>query len=314
MNALTDPFKQLVERRLWPVALLLIAALVAVPLLLVKKDSGSDVIPSATASVPAGQSPTQSIVSESDATKRDRARSVLGDRKDPFRPAQLHRVPKVKTPSAGTALNTRTPAGATGGANPGGGTAPPPTTGPLPTAPVTPLTPKPTFELYSLQVRVGDPAAELKTRNLKRLTGLPGGSNPALLYIGLLADHKSAVFIVDAGATVIGDGHCAPEPGNCQTLTLKPGQTVFVTRGAKQYEVDLLKINTKKTADARAAAASRKAVASGGRKALRARISRIGAYRYSSSSGTLHKLSAKAQAARVLKSAFAGLDGFTSTG
>ena len=36
MNNLADPFKQLVERKLWPIALLLVAALVAIPMLLGK--------------------------------------------------------------------------------------------------------------------------------------------------------------------------------------------------------------------------------------------------------------------------------------
>src|SRR3712207_7315722 len=49
------------------------------------------------------------------------------------------------------------------------------------------------------------------SRNVKRLTGLPGGTHPAVLYLGLTDDHQSAVFLVDAGVNVLGDGECDPD-------------------------------------------------------------------------------------------------------
>jgi len=322
---LADPFKQLVERRLWPVALLLVAALVAIPFVLVKKDEGRDVLPAATAALPAGgEDPSQTLVGASDAEKRDSVRSVLGDRKDPFRPAQVRRVPKPETADTTASLGTQAPTGASGGpdvssgggsdvSSGGGTTAPTTPTGPVPTR--TPEAQKPSYELYSLIVRVGDPDAGLKTRNLKRLSGLPGGTSPALLYLGLRDDHKTAVFIVDAGATVLGDGTCQPAPDNCQTLELRPGETEFVTRGGKLYEVDLVKIITKKTSSPKAVQAAHKSVARGGRKALRARIARVGTYHYSERTGTLRKLSRKAQSARVAKASASGANGaFSSSG
>lgn len=318
MNALADPFRQLVERRLWPVALLLVAALIAVPMLLSSKDTGADVIPPATAAVETDQENLSgSLVSAADANKRDATRSVLGDRKDPFRPAQLHRVPKPDTGAAtGAALGTTPTVGTSSGAGGGGSNSPSAPAAPGgPIATSTPAAPKPTYELYSLIVRVGDPDSGLKTRNLERLSGLPGGTSPALLYLGLRDDHKTAVFIVDAGATVLGDGTCKPAPDNCQTLELKPGDTEFVTRGKKTYEVDLVKIITKKTSDPKAVAAAHESVAPGGRKALRAQIARTGAYRYSERRGTLQKLTRKAQSARVAKASSSGSDDtFTSNG
>lgn len=320
---LADPFKQLVERRLWPVALLLVAALIAVPVLLTKKDAGAGMVPAA-AETPAGDNPSASVVTLSDATRRDEVRSVLGDRKDPFRPAQLRRVPKPETADTAASLGTQAPTGASGGpdvssgggsdvSSGGGTTAPTTPTGPVPTG--TPEVQKPSYELYSLIVRVGDPDAGLKTRNLKRLTGLPGGTSPALLYLGLRDDHKTAVFIVDAGATVLGDGTCQPAPDNCQTLELRPGETEFVTRGEKLYEVDLVKIITKKTSSPKAVQSAHRSVARGGRQALRRRIAQVGAYRYSERSGTLEKLSRKAQAARVAQASASGSpDTRTSTG
>ena len=43
MNTITEPLRALVRRKLWPVALLLVAALVAVPMLLAKQPEASAV-------------------------------------------------------------------------------------------------------------------------------------------------------------------------------------------------------------------------------------------------------------------------------
>jgi hypothetical protein len=298
MNVLADPFKQLVERKLWPIALLLVAALVAVPVLLTKKADDGGALPTASTSVPAGQSPTEPVVSVADAAKADSLRAVLGDRKDPFRPAQVHHVPKAEDPltqGAGTATTVDTGVSTGGGSTTGGTTV---GGGDVVTTPdVTPVpTPAPeTFELYSLQVRFGSTDGELVSRNVKRLTGLPGGTNPAVLYLGLLDDHKTAVFLVDAGVNVLGDGECDPSPDNCQTLTLKKGETEFLTRGDQQWELDLVDINVKKTDDADVARRARVAEARNGRKVARRMGAGKSAYRYSAKTGALRHL---AKAAR----------------
>ncbi|MEJ7893105.1 MAG: hypothetical protein WKF94_10735 [Solirubrobacteraceae bacterium] len=310
MNALADPFKQLVERRLWPVALLLVAALIAVPLLLAK-DPEATVLPSAVAGVPADQGVPESIVSLDDPARRDEARAVLGSRKDPFRPAQLKPVPTVEDSLGSASVQATADNGASASGNfssEGGGSSPapePPSVpapvdlDPAPTRtadltrepePTPDTTPEPTFDLYSVQVRFGDIATgELKTRNVKRLTSLPGGTNPAVLYLGLSENKQSAVFLVEAGVEVVGDGRCDPSPDSCETLVLEPGETVFLTRGERQFELDLVEIHTAKTTDEAKARKSRTAVADGGRAALR-RMKSASRYRYSAASGTVREL------------------------
>jgi hypothetical protein len=281
-----DPFKQLVERRLWPVALLLVAALVAIPFLLSKKQE-TEVLPLATNAAPAGQADTQSVVSLGDAERRDQLRAVLGDRKDPFRPAQIHHIKKATdtlTTDAGAPTTVASTGTDTGGGG-GGETITTPTV--TPTATPTPA-PK-TYDLYSLQVRFGLTDGDLRTRNVKRLTGLPGGEHPAALYLGLLSGHKSAVFIIDAGVEVLGDGHCDPSPTDCQTLTLKRGETEFLTRGDKQWELDLVDIHVKQTTDPTKAAESRREIAADGRRSLRGLAARINHYAYDTASGSLRQ-------------------------
>jgi hypothetical protein len=307
MNALADPFKQLVERKLWPLALLLVAALVAVPLLLTEKPAETSPLPAATTGVPAGQGETESVVSLADANKTDKLRAVLGNRKDPFRPAQFHRVPKDETlTQAGQATVVEPTGSSSGGSSaPSGGT---PVAGDTPSTPVeTPVpaapTPAPkTYDLYSLEVRFGPTDGELVSRNVKRLTGLPGG-NPALLYLGLMPDHKTAVFLVDAGVNVLGDGECDPSPDNCQTLTLEKGETEFINRGGEQWELDLIDIHVKKTTDARAARKARAAEARNGRKLARRMGARSSAYRYDAGEGTLQRVAKVSRHSRAPRNA-----------
>ena len=64
MNAIKDTWHQLVRRRLWPVAILLVGALVAVPMVLAK----APVQPSADpVAKPSSESPTASFVALADA-------------------------------------------------------------------------------------------------------------------------------------------------------------------------------------------------------------------------------------------------------
>jgi len=303
MNDLSAPFRQLVERRLWPLAVLLLAALVAVPLLLAKDVVEAPVGSSSVAAV-AAQADTQPVVALGQVETRESARQVLGSRKNPFEPAIPER--RVKAPKAARSQSTGSTGGAsTGGASAGGGlsTGPvPPLSGggtpvTAPTAPVAPAAPKPAYELYSLRVRWGDSTeSPLPKRNLKRLTALPDSTAPALIYLGLLDDKKTAVFLVDATATVQGDGRCRPTPDNCQTLEMRVGDTAFVDvaddrANSKQYQIDLVKIRTKKTTDAKAAKRSYAAESSSGRRALRSRVSRVAGFDYDRDSGTLRRKS-----------------------
>ena len=326
MNLLADPFKQLVERRLWPVALLLVAGLVAVPMLLKKEPAPAPAGPVSLSAVPAGQGATEPVVSLSDPAAREEVRAVLGDRKDPFRPAQVRAVPKPEDPLAGTTATAQASVdsgasgagdvSSSGGSSTGGGSSAPapssdpvdpaPPVAPDPTAQPTPEpTPRPTYEVYSLTVRFGDvETGELETRNVKRLTGLPGG-NPAALYLGPTDDGESAVFLVDASVEVVGDGDCKPAAENCETLEMEPGETVFLERGGKQWELDLIRINTRKTTDAAEARKARAAVAPGGRAALRRMGGRV-PYRYDAGSGVLLKTKAGGRGLKAASFSAAG--------
>jgi hypothetical protein len=306
MNAITNTWQGLVQRRLWPVALVLLAALVAVPVVLAEDPAPA---PAPVATAPVSEDPSElasaPIVAVAAAEQREQGRDVVGKRKNPFEPAAQPKAAKAATAKAGTetgtpATRTTTASGSKPAASGGtGGGASAPT--PVP-APVAPSTPKPTYETFSLTVRFGDATgATLDKQNLKRLTALPSVDEPALIYLGLLADAKTAVFLLDASAMAQGDGVCKPRASDCQTIHLREGETEFIdvtnANGAiKQYQLDLVDIKRKKTTSAKAA----KAVAVGARKALRGRAALASAYEFELSSGTLLKRPAKASGARVL--------------
>lgn len=303
MNDIAVPFRQLVERRLWPLAVLLIAALVAIPVLLSK---GADPAAPPAAVAAAEQGETQPIVSLSEPGKRDSVRKVLGSRKNPFRLAVAPKKAKPeKAPAAQQAQTENTaPASKPSTAAPAAPVTAPVTAPVVPTTPPVVATPAPvakTYEMYSLQVRFGESTSTaLPGRTLKRLTALPSDEDAALIYLGLLKDRKTAVFVVDADAQVSGDGTCRPSPQNCETLEMKRGDTAFVDVSTgeegslpQQYQLDLVKISTKKTTDAEAAKRSYASVAKGGRAALRARVSRVGKFTFDRGTGLVSKRRAR---------------------
>ena len=87
MNALLDPFKSLWQRKLWPVAVLLVGALVAVPMVLANEPISAT--PPANAQAKAEDDLPATFVTAAEPAEDGERRRVLGDPKDPFAPAPL---------------------------------------------------------------------------------------------------------------------------------------------------------------------------------------------------------------------------------
>jgi hypothetical protein len=295
MKPITDTWRHLVRRRLWPVAVLLVAALVAVPKLLAK--TPEPVAPpaanaqAAAASEQAAAEPVVALVDDTSTTRR----RVLGAQKDPFEPKALPKVKKTAKKSAKTAAAPKAKAVAT--ATPSA-----PSTPATGTAPVTPVatatpTPAPTYPLYSIKVNFGRTDAEAtSSQTVKRLGVLPSVETPVLVYRGVEDGGKVAVFELTGDVIAQGDGVCDPSPTDCQILKLKVGDTEFldITGTGEdtdaQYELDLTAIRTKTTKSssdlAKASTAGRALLGALGAKST-------ARYAYDPKTGTLHKLSAK---------------------
>ena len=221
MNAITTTWRQLVRRRLWPVALLLLAALAAVPVLLAREPAApAPIAPIAVTA--ADDTIAEPVVAKVTAEDRDRRRRVLGVRKDPFRPAPIKKAKKAKTAkadeakteSAPTKSSTDTSAAGGGGVTEAGGE---------------PAPEKKYYAPGTIIVRFGDAAGgELQRFAVNKLEALPDDELPLLVYMGLTKDGKKARFLVDAAVEVDGDGVCKPHRSSCETIELAVGETEFL--------------------------------------------------------------------------------------
>jgi hypothetical protein len=263
MSVITDTWRQLVRRRLWPVAVLLVAALAAVPFLLSKDPEQTvSVAPPSGAATGKGVLASEPIVSVAGPEDRAKRRHVLGARHDIFKPtAKPPKAPKeakVATANAGGEASGPAETPAQGAS--GGGTAttpletlPLPLPVPVPVAPApapAPATPAKKWPADSLTVRFGDSTAESREKMLlRRLRPLPSAEDPVAIYLRLKDDGKTAVFLLKAGVVPTGDGRCRPDRRSCETVELKAGETEFLDvvgedgEVAAQYQLDVLKIH-----------------------------------------------------------------------
>jgi hypothetical protein len=291
MNLITEPFRALVRKKLWPVALLLVAALVAVPFTMAKEPEAPVASAQPATKKEEGMPATfVSVDEDGDVTER---RRVLGVSKDPFAPAELDKKTKaaLKKAKAKKAQEEGSKSGAGaepdskgGGASGGGGgttTEPPVSDAPAPAK---------TYPLYSIKVRFGPVDAAQKAKTVERLAVLPNADAPVLVYRGVEEGGKIAVFELTGSVTAEGDGGCEPSPEDCQVLRLREGETEFITvndTGTEtdaQYQLEVVKIHTSKTASkselTKASAAGRKVLSKLGRKTR---------YSFDGETGTLRK-------------------------
>lgn len=252
-------WQDLRAKRLWPVALGLLVALVAVPVLLTKSAPPSaahppaPVLPPPVAGLPAV---TQRLVSGAELER---------SRRDPFSP-QKGAQPTTSSPTTSSFPSTGTPpsvAGGTGNAVTMGGTvtaAPPaPLGGSTTTAGSNPSgsspasggdgsggsgssdngspgngsggngsgghTPPPTGlsarQSYAVKLAITNSSGGINTVDpLQRLSVLPSLQHPLMVELGVLEGGDQVLFALEPGTVVSGPGQCIPGPINCQIVAL----------------------------------------------------------------------------------------------
>ena len=305
-NLLSD----LVARRLWPIAGVLVVALVAIPLVL--SSSVPEAVEAPPASTPAAPPAAVTVIEEQDPRG---GKAPIG--LDPFRrPAekQPESAPApasgaVTDPTAGSAAGGPTAFGAGAPAGSGGGVALP--TGledidvvPVDSAPATddttpaeaspeqgtstpaeaPATPaEPADEnltSYHVDVRFGAPGATTARQDLERLAALPSAENPQVQYLGVAADGTTALFLPGNGngAAVSGDGRCTPTPAECRRLELAAGQKAVLQIAAagdqvETVELEVVSVEAQTAPSPAVATAARKRESVTGRLVLRQAVS-----------------------------------------
>ena len=242
-----DVVYDLRTRGLLPIAIVLVVALVAVPLLIARGSSESaNPSPQPTADVGNTAAELQAAVVSYDPGVRD-YKKRLNDLspKNPFRQqfaqsaAKASQLESTVTPtSTGTSsASTESSSGSsdTSGSNGGSSTGKKKNQKPTPTA-----------YTYSVNVMAGDVTVPLTPfNNVPALTTLPGQTTPVLVYYGLSSDNAKALFLVSNKASgLTGPGTCLPAPDDCALLALAAGQSEDMVYGVdgKTYRIAVSQI------------------------------------------------------------------------
>jgi hypothetical protein len=246
---LRDLWSDLREKRLWPVAALLLVGLIAVPVVLSKP---TEEPPAVTAAAPKAQGPDVAkglaalTVAEDDAGE--------GSTLDVFDPSNPFKPPKDIIANSDESTDSGAPSdsggGDTGAASGGstdtsgdtGGTTPAPTGGETKTVEYR----------FVIDGGLTVNGKKKKFESLKTVGLLPNEKNPLLAYIGVGKNLDNAIFLVDT--TLIpdadGDGKCKPSRAKCAFLYLGPGETQkFTTADGDTYKLRISQIRKVEVTD-----------------------------------------------------------------
>ena len=102
---------------------------------------------------------------------------------------------------------------------------------------------------FQLDLKIGRPGREKRYRNVTRLTFLPSQKLPALLFMGVTVDEKSALFFVHPGLEHQGEGDCTPGPKNCRFLRLGIGKEHYLSTDDREFHITLLGIDRVKLSE-----------------------------------------------------------------
>ena len=300
-STISGIYQDLVQRRLWPIALALVIALIAIPVLLSKSASES----SGTSTTPApvapaggfGSLPAFKPVVTTEGSKSSEIKKSLNDfhTKDPFEVQGLSTGGGSSTSGSGdvtvaggAASGDTTVAGGSsstvdsGTVDSGSTGTSGQSTGQGDTA--SSLTPK--FYTYTVDVRFGK-ADNLDKKNLDPFRALPNSQDPVVVFMGVKTDGETAVFLVSAATGTTGEGNCEPDD-TCTFLYMKADEqqsfeAVDENDQVITYVLKLLKINVEEAetpsdsqSSSRAARRAERARRARAREGFAARIGAVG--------------------------------------
>jgi hypothetical protein len=257
MNSfLLDLWHDLREKRLWPVAALLIVGIATVPIVMLQKGAPAPAAPANTQAQPAADKLPTVTLDQIATTAPSSLSEFKQSQRNPFKP--LKDLPKVaKTPkassaggsssdsvsgssgtgsgstSSGSGSGSGTGSGSTGGTGSGAGSY---------------VGPKTTYYSYRADVRFGAPDAEKTMKQLPTFTLLGDDKDPAVMFMGITDDRKSAVFTVDtARYEANGEHECKPSADRCEFIYLTADEasnetTITSLDGLKTYNLKVLGI------------------------------------------------------------------------
>jgi hypothetical protein len=326
MNAVRNAIRDLVDRRLWPVAVLLVVAVAAVPVLLGSSEDAvttaanppQGIANPATAAPDAGQDSEVTLVTPAGTpgTRKGRVRNPFVQ---PARKADEAASGESagESAGAGTGLpagdgttsitggaDTSTGTGGAGGARPSPGT-----TGGGGSGGSGDTKSDEDPGVYRIDLRFGETSGKPKVlRDVARLAPLPSADNPFFVFLGVLEDGETLVFLLSSDVKAEGDGKCRPSKASCQTIELQAGDTQFFDFAQEdgtviQFQMDVLEVDRRDAKTATAAAASYARKSQVGQELLRMvaaanTANAFDAYRFRPDRGVLVRAKRKKRGAR----------------
>lgn len=267
MSFLLDLWHDLREKRLWPVAVGLLAAALAIPAIMLK---------------PAEEVPQPVIATNADAREELPAVQVDSSapagskletfsQRNPFRPLADLEEEQTSAPSGGTAGS-----GASGGSKGGaslasagssaGGSSKPSSSSSSSTGSGSGGSTEPGIDSggpsvqwfrYTADLKFGEPGSLETMKGVEALTLLPNDEAPAIVFMGVSDDAKSAIFfIADPAFTATGEGRCNDKK-TCRFVELGVSdgrnEHSFISEdGTQQYDVKLIRLNRENISSAEA--------------------------------------------------------------
>jgi hypothetical protein len=275
LNAIVNPLRslweELVERRLWPILIVLVVALIAIPVVLSKPAKEAEPLPpapSTTGTSSPGLAFQPAVTTEGLKSSQIRKRIDSFERKNPFTPQNL--TPRGSSSSnAGTATVTgggaASPTGSTdagaltagGGSSVTGGTD---QSGDSVGGSGGGTSTETFYYHYTVDVKFGKTGNPDK-KTLTEFRALPSSDNPVLVFMGVKNDGETAVFLITANASTVGEGACSPSDTECTFLYLQKDdkqtiEAVDTDGGITTYSLELLSVDVRRTKGPEEAASS----------------------------------------------------------
>lgn len=254
---LLDLWHDLREKRLWPVAVVLLAALVAVPVLLAKPSKA----PPAAAPV-ATAAPKPDVLKQLAKVKLGADVPGDGSTLGVFNPGDPFTPPKgaikkqddgsSNSPGPSTDTTTATPGGTDTGGSTGGGT---PTPGGTDGGTPTPdtgdgTTTTTTVYKYVVDLTFTANGHKRHIKGMEKLEMLPSQSSPLLIFMGVTSQGSNAVFLVDSTLEAAGEGKCKPSEKQCAFAYIGAGsEYIFTEDDGDSYTVRIDEIRKVKVGD-----------------------------------------------------------------
>jgi hypothetical protein len=263
-----DLWQDLREKRLWPVAVGLLAAALAIPAIMLKPAAAPSAPPAIAANP--GQGATLPAVNV-DSSPTHGSKLETFDERNPFKPLKdLEQEPTAgsstgsapgqapaagsSTPATGSGGSTGgSPSGGTPGSSGGGSGDVPPTTSPRPTSDGNGGI---RWFKFTADVEFGKSGNAKSMKKVDPLTLLPNENQPVLIFMGVTADAKGAkFFLVDPSYKAEGEGDCNDDSCMFVTLALDAAhnEETFTSRdGSVAYDLKLTKLRRVEVTEAEA--------------------------------------------------------------